>query len=161
MRTLYAYYTQWCHYYVVFMSLLCHFYVTIMSLSNFVIYWNIIKYFRFMSYVTIFCYSSYSLYSFSMFFKWKLNDFFTFSANILQFSKKPELYRDIHFEKDKYSSDIWFPPVNAPKSVNIHQFCKNSTSQRTSIKKKCLSLQADIVIVRWTIIHIKIWPVSP
>jgi hypothetical protein len=29
-----------------------------------------------------------------------------------------------------------------------HCFCKKYSSQRTSFKKKCLSLQADIVIVR-------------
>ena len=107
--------------------------------------------------------------------KWLLS--LLFFANILWFSRKlcfseplmmniaavirlhfipeseggsPELYRDIHFEKDKYSSDIWFPLKNVSKSVNIHQFCKNSTSQRSSFKKKCLSLQSyNITLEDW------------
>ena len=60
-----------------FMSLICRFYVTFMSLSNFITFWNIIKYIQFMSYVTRFCNFPQTLYWFSMVFKWKLNNFLT------------------------------------------------------------------------------------
>ena len=60
-----------------FMSLICRFYVTFMSLSNFITFWNIIKYIQFMSYVTRFWNFPQTLYWFSMVFKWKLNNFLT------------------------------------------------------------------------------------
>ena len=88
MHPLHAYYTQWCHYYVDFMSLICRFYVTFMSLSNFIIFWYIIKYLQFMSYVTRF-------WNFRRHYtdlRWFSNEnwiiFSPFSANILRFSRK-------------------------------------------------------------------------